>query len=128
MGPPWIEYDTMWARYNVMVMDVSHSDIFVKAWRLKQCDVDVKGEGEGDDAAGANPNAKAKAKAKAKGKAKAAGQKRGAGGEVAGGGQDPKRIGTPLSFANKTKVNYKTALTAAWTLQSVIRSGAAARS
>ena len=36
MGAPWIQWDDMWERYTVMVMQRSHSEIFVKAWRLKQ--------------------------------------------------------------------------------------------
>ena len=35
LGAPWIQWDPMWERYEVMVMQKSHSDIFARAWRLK---------------------------------------------------------------------------------------------
>ena len=35
LGSPWIEWDPMWERYEVMVMHRSHADVFTKAWRLR---------------------------------------------------------------------------------------------
>ena len=35
LGAPWIQWDPMWERYEVMVMERSHADVFTKAWRLK---------------------------------------------------------------------------------------------
>eukprot|EP00959_Pyramimonas_sp_CCMP1952_P239406 5003274-Pyramimonas_sp.AAC.1 len=36
LGAPRVEFDDMWEGWNVMVMEKSHSEIFARAWRLRQ--------------------------------------------------------------------------------------------
>ena len=142
LGAPWIEWDDMWERWNVMVMEKSHSEVFTRAWRLRQQRVG------GDSSAGADssqgqlpapqsiptppaptpapspaptpqvprPNAKSKGKGKGKGND----------GKRKDGNPDPpppaKKKATPLALANKLKTNYSAAISGAQNLLQVIRS------
>jgi len=127
MGPPWIEWDPMWERYNVMVMEKSHSEIFTKAWRLKE----QRKDGNAPPAEGALPaeaglpapgSQRATGKAKGKGTkpeaAPKAGSKRVGVNEIET--PDKKKVVTPLAQANRSKTNYKAAVPGVQTLQAVI--------
>jgi len=132
LGAPWIQWDPMWERYEVMVMEKSHSDIFAKAWRLKCQRVE---ESSAVITAGAAPQARAAPQAPPT-SAKAVitanqkprpGKRNMEGDDEGGGGKAAKKqikVLSPLSLANKTKVSFKSATSSAATLQSVIEHNA----
>jgi len=125
LGSPWIQWDPMWERYEVMVMERSHADVFTKAWRLKCQRV----EGPAVITAGAAQDPPTKAvitavpkAAPAPTKANKAGAKGGKRANPEGGDTKTpaKKQATPLTLANKTKSNFKAATSGVQILTSVI--------
>jgi ribosomal protein S10 len=123
LGSPWIEWDPMWERYEVMVMHRSHADVFTKAWRLK-CQ---RTEGPAVMTAGAAKDPPAKAVTTAPPKAPSAKAQAAKGSKRANpeGGESKtpakkQATPTPLALANTTKKSFKSATSGVQTLTSVI--------
>ena len=117
LGSPWIEWDPMWERYEVMVMHRSHADVFTKAWRLRCQRTEFVAD------AAKNPPAKAVTTAPPKApsaKAKAAKGSKRANPEGGESKTPAKKQATPLALANKTKASFKSATSGVQTLTSVI--------
>ena len=117
LGSPWIEWDPMWERYEVMVMHRSHADVFTKAWRLRCQRTEFVAD------AAKNPPAKAVTTAPPKApsaKAQAAKGSKRANPEGGESKTPAKKQATTLAMANKTKASFKSATSGVQTLTSVI--------